>query len=116
MSLYYAFEGNSMAEFEMTSPAINPIIRWNERLCKKAKLEKIFWKIDQEYGPVKENEKPFNLRRYVNGYMTFDKPVDMETLMDMDQPDFSYVSCTERLEPGDYYHISSKSLRLASWD
>jgi hypothetical protein len=95
MSQFYMFKGRSRAEFEYTSSRCNPIKRWNDILCKKAKLEEIFWKVEREYGPDEEDRETSWSRRHVRGYMKFKKTANVKDLMNMGQDDFTYIACSE---------------------
>lgn len=77
-----------------------PLGRWYNRLPKIGKtlrpicrVRKMHWKIDE---------------LTVRGYIEFDKPIGIDKLMDMNQPDFTYVKCEKKNEvPDDFLHQDS---------
>jgi len=110
---YYEFKGDSRCEFEEICKDAQkryrkkmifqgtPISRWNERMNKGKtcvhKVKKMWWKVEQTFGPLPEHEKNLSwLSRFVHGYIEFDKPISTQILMDMDQPDFVYSKCEKR--------------------
>lgn len=109
MSRSYMFKGHSRYEFECPSSTDNPIKRYSERSNKKIKLEEVYWKVDQEYGPVEEKETLFNLKRYVHGYMRFKNPVTIRKLDELGQGDFTYVACHEGYEPKGHFIMFSNT-------